>query len=78
MMPVGAPGAEHGQSFADTHPEIPTSHFPAVPLGDGFKLTLLALDGLLCRGDAEIEARGALFGLCTGAYLVPTEIVGAS
>ena len=31
-------------------------NIPAVPLGDGFKLTLLVLDRLLCRGDAKLSA----------------------
>jgi hypothetical protein len=32
------------------------NHIPAVPLGDGFKLPLLILDRLLCRGDAEVKS----------------------
>src|SRR5438045_758726 len=31
------------------------NHIPPVPLGDRFKLPLLVLDGLLCRGHSQIK-----------------------
>jgi hypothetical protein len=51
-------------AFAAADPGVgkDRDYIPPVPLGDGLKLPLLVLDGLLCRGDSEIEGDSFLHG----------------
>ena len=47
---------------ADPGIGIGGNHIPAVPLGDGRKLALLVLDGLLCRGDPKVKGNSLCHG----------------
>jgi hypothetical protein len=50
-------------------------YIPAVPLGDGLKLSALVLDGLLCCGDPKIQRNTLLHGHNLSVLLYKRQVI---